>query len=378
MLTKEEKVIQRSLIPHLETMIESKVKMDNFKHFNSNVGVDSMQFVGLPGSGKTSFSMLICKDLMKERGENILISGDRFSEFRHFLRYPRFVEKLWFLYPDNQQLFYYKIPHRENHPDDKKISEKYNLDFESKMINLDKFNIKDYLTNDTKSNVFVIYDNHYKGRLIWKRAELWKRITDQLLERTVLIDNQAITTLYNEAGILWKEGAKGKHWDEVDEYAEISVENRKGLVRRMTNSQLETEIYHPIRKKDLWKVYRLGTTAKLVRREVREAAPFQSRSSYILTYGGLFRINNQTPKLTELKEKWKIIPIGMPDIQDDEDDETINKHGYSLKIKAGVIKRHIYNNESIRSLAKDFGINRETLTNWSKNDDILQYCEKLV
>lgn len=294
--------------------------MKEWKHFNPDVGVDGIHFIGLPGSGKTSFAQLICKDLIKEKGENILLSGDRFCEWRHFLRYPRIVKKIVLFIPDNHDLFYYLIPYDEenNKPDDNAISEKYGLEFESKRVNLDKFDIKDYLKNDTEKTVFAIYDNHYKGRYLWKRAELWKRITNQLLDRTVLLE-QAITTLYNEGGILWQEGASGEHWKETNEYAEISVENRKGFVRVVVLSQLETEVYHPIRKKLLWKCYRLGTVSRLAPRAVQKAAPFQSRSAYILMYGGLYSIGNQTPKLTELKDKWKIIPQG--DLKIEESDE---------------------------------------------------------
>jgi len=314
----------------LKSFIEAKVRMKNFIHYDENVGVDGIQFIGLPGSGKTSFAMLVCKDLMKEKNENILLSGDRFCEFRHFFRYPRIVKKIILFLPEGQELFFYNIPSVEE------INQKYNakgLVYEIKIVNLETFNINDYLTDETVREVFVIYDNHYQGPLLYKRAELWKRITKQLLERTVLL-NTAITTLYNEAGILWQEGASDELWTEINQYAELIVECRKGLVRIMQLAQLETEVYHRIRKKLLWRVYRLGSTSKAVPSLVYKAAPFQSRSSYILMYGGLFAINNQTIKLTEYPDKWKIIPIGLPEVEDKKSQSNKSK----MKIENAIIK----------------------------------------
>lgn len=358
-------------VPDLKGFIESKVRMNEFKHFNLEVGVDGIQFIGLPGSGKTSFAQLICKDLMKELGENILMSGDRFCEFRHFFRYPRIVQKITLFLPDNQELYFHNIPTEQE------LNNRYNakgLVYEVIKINLDEFNINKYLTNETKANLFVIYDNHYQGKYLWKRAELWKRITKQLLERTVLLDC-AITTLYNEAGILWQEGASGKHWQEINDYSEIIVECRKGLVRVILLAQLETEIYHPIRKKMLWKCYRLGTTSKFAPKSVRSSAPFQSRSAYILMYGGMYLIGNQTPKFTELKETWKIIPIGEPVI---EEDENIQEGKYPIMLKAQLMKEHNYHNKSLSLLSRDYGISRTTLTSWSKDVNILELVEKIV
>ena len=314
---KEKRVLPKQL--DLGSFIESKVRMEKFRNFDLKVGVDGAQFIGLPGSGKTSFAMLICKDLIKDRGENILMSGDRFCEFRHFFRYPRFVKKIYLFLPlpEIQTLHFHNIPHVENKPIDYAISKKYGIPFESIFVDYETFNINEYIKEDLTSTVFAIYDQHFQGKFLYKRAELWKRITKQLLERVELLD-VAITTLFNEAGILFQEGASGKHWKEINEYSEIVVENRKGLVRPIYLSQLETEMVHTIRKKMLWKCYRLGTTsAKGVPLAVQRAAPFQSRSAYILMYGNLFSIGNQVPKLSELSETWKIIPIGEPNIVED-------------------------------------------------------------
>jgi len=326
----------------LGNFIESKVRIDKFKHFDPDVGVDGIQFIGLPGSGKTFFAQLICKDLIKERKENILMSGDRFCEFRHFFRYPRIIKKITLILPDNQQL------HKFGMPSLKDLNDEYNskgLKFEIVKTSLDEFNINSYLRTIPRGEIFVIYDNHYQGKWLWKRAELWKNITKQLLERTVLLIDESITTLYNEAGILWQEGASGQHWKEINEYSEIVVECRKGLVRPIYLSQLETEIFHPIRKKALWKVYRLGTTSKLTPSSVRKTAPFQSRSAYILMYGGMFRIGNQTPKLSSLKDTWKIIPIGEPEIK-----ESTNHNGHSDNTDRDWI---IYNEYVIQKKTRD-------------------------
>ncbi len=306
----------------LANFIESKVRMSEFMHFNPDVGVDGIQFIGLPGSGKTSFAQLVCKDLIKDKGENIFMGGDRFCEFRHFFRYPRIIKKITLFLPDNQDLYFHNIPALKNkQPDDKLIREKYGINFESIIINLDDLDVKDFLNSQTEKEIFVIYDNHYQGEYLWKRAELWKNITRQLLERTVLIDDTAITTLYNEAGILWQEGASGKHWKEVNNFSEILVECRKGLVRPIFLSQLETEISHDIRKKLMWKCYRLGATSRQAPAPVRTAAPFLSRSAYILMCGGMYSIGNQTPKLSELKSKWKVIPTGKLRIEEENNKE---------------------------------------------------------
>ncbi len=265
-------------------------------------------------------------------------------------------------------------------PDDKLITKQYAKNygfiFETKVVDLNKFKITDYLTNETEKTVFAIYDNHFQGQHLWRRAELWKNITKQLLERTVLL-NQSITTLFNEGGILWQEGASGNHWKLINEYSEIIVECRKGLVRVMILSQLETEIMHTIRKKLLWKCYRLGTTSKMVPIPVRKATPFQSRSGYILMYGGMYSIGNQTPKLSELSEIWKIIPIGDPVIEE-EVSKADKNNKYPIQLKAQLIKQYIYDNKTIRSLSRDYGINRDSIANWSKNPEILILIEKML
>jgi len=271
-----------------------KVKIDDWINYNPRVGVEMLTISGLPGWGKTNAANSLVLKCFK-KGELWIIPGDRFCEWRHFILYPSIVDEIIVLIPSKEvvELNYHAqelIDYKKEHP----FIE----------VNYDKLNVMDYFPDDGKTRLLVVYDAHYK---ISGRAILWTKITNQLLNRNIHID-KCIGILFNEAGVLFPQNAAGDHWKAVEQMAEAIVDSRKGLVRLIFISQLQTEIKDTIRKKAMFKMFRKGWAGRQEPIPLQKATPFTARNRFHLSIGGLYVKNSKIDLFEEIIKVYKIIP----------------------------------------------------------------------
>ena len=257
-------------------------------HYNPNVGVEALHMIGLPGTGKSNMSSGLLQKCLR-KGELLVMPGDRFCEWRHFPPHPKFPTKIKILIPKWVEIFYHNF--------------KPNGWFHE--VDFNELNIFDYLDNEHK--LLVIYDQHIP---LSRRSMLWANIAEQLLNRTVYLE-VAIGLLFHEAGIYFSEFSHGDQWRAIKKFEELFVEFRKGLVRTLLVSQLDTEIESTIRKKCMYacirktKLSRSGNWAKpLVKK-----APFTALNQYHWVFGGLYNRDNTINKFFEKKTIMKMIPV---------------------------------------------------------------------
>lgn len=277
-----------------------QLSIKDYVQLKKHIGIDALLIIGLPGSGKSCMANNISECCLAE-GENFILEGDRFCEWRHLLLSPH-LSKVTLLLPHNYEVYYHDVP------TDELIKATYGVDFTTKKVDLEKLDVMDYLTPESKGEALIIYDAHFQGLTLWKRARLWVNVVKQLLSRTYLLES-CVGILFHEAGILWKQMSREKHWKAVNEFSELVVECRKGLVRLMFLSQLKTEMESTIREKCLWKIFRLGTASDKEPTQVQKAVPFQDIDEYTLMVGGFYYRNNKVGLRPEIREAWKIIPV---------------------------------------------------------------------
>ena len=257
--------------------------------YKPSVGVEMLTVTGLPGWGKTNVAMNLIYRCIK-KGELLVIPGDRFCEWRHFTHSKRkSIKNIKLIVPENTDIKYFG-----------KGLQKWKK--KAIPINYDELEVMDLLGDDT--TILVIYDAHLP---IGDRAWLWVKVVDQLLNRYEHID-KAIGILFNEAGVLFPESASGDHWKAVDKFAEIIVDTRKGLVRPIFISQLQSEVRSTIRKKAMFKLFRKGWAGRTEPKPLRKHVPFLLRNEYDLSVGGLYVRENKVNVFQEIKEIYKMIP----------------------------------------------------------------------
>jgi len=168
-------------------------------NYNPNVGVEAAHIIGLPGTGKSNMASSLATYCLK-KGEHLVIPGDRFCEWRHFLNYRKTC-RVKVIIPSKKMVQLTTVP-------EDLLAGSYFL-FQDSYRDLD---VIPYLDDD-KPTVLAIYDACFS---IFDRSKLWVLILQQLLNRTKFLD-QAITLLFHEAGIYWPEMARGDHWKYVDD-----------------------------------------------------------------------------------------------------------------------------------------------------------------
>lgn len=256
-------------------------------HYNPNVGVEQLHMIGLPGTGKSNMSTGLAQKCL-QKGELLIMPGDRFCEWRHFPFHPRFPTKIRILIPKDVDIFYHNF--------------KRNGWFHE--VDYNELNIFDYLDKDHK--LLVIFDQHLP---LSERAKLWTNYAEQLLNRDTFLE-VAIGLLFHEAGIYFPEFGSGDQWRAIKKFSELFVEFRKGLVRTILVSQLDTEIESTIRKKCMYacirktKLSRSGGWPKALVKKT----PFTALNEYHWVFGGLYNRNNTITKFFEKKNIFKMIP----------------------------------------------------------------------
>ena len=266
--------------------------------YKPNVGVEMLHISGLPGWGKTSMGNTLILECATKK-ESWVIPGDRFCEWRHFHKYS-LIEEIIVIVPLGVEIYY----HGELLKKWKLNDNNNNYDIRFVELDYSKLNIMDYLPDDGKVRMVAVFDAHYKISL---RSWLWVNISNQLLNRTTHLD-RCIGILFNEAGTLFPQNAQGDQWKAVADFATAIVDARKGLLRYIFVSQMQTEIMDTVRKKCMFKVFRKGWASKDEPKAIRKAAPFTARNEYHLSCGGLYCKSNTIDKFIEEKEISKMIP----------------------------------------------------------------------
>ena len=322
------------------------ITINDWIHYKKQVGVEMLHISGLPGWGKTSMGNTLILECSK-KGESWVIPGDRFCEWRHFHKYS-LIEEIVIIIPLGVEIYYHG---------DLLNKWKLNNNNDIRFVELDysKLNIMDYLPEDGKVRMVVVYDAHYKINL---RSWLWVNISNQLLSRVTHL-NSCIGILFNEAGVLFPQNAQGDHWKAVAEFATAIVDARKGLLRLIYVSQIQTEIMDTVRKKCLFKVFRKGWVAKDEPKAIRKAAPFTARNEYHLSCGGLYCKSNTIDKFIEEKAIQKMIPQVIINNNNEASLPTSSSTVSSIDRGSGVVATLGENNEnqSVKSVSIKSKIN---------------------
>jgi len=266
---------------------------DHWLNYRETVGVEGLHITGLPGTGKSNMaSMLALFSLQK--GEHVIMPGDRFCEWRHFLNYPKSCG-VQVIIPSDKMCKLTYVP--------EELKGKYPF---KEVDSYKDLNIMKYLEDKKKPQVLAVYDACFK---ISDRALLWVEILKQLINRITFLDD-AIVILFHEAGNYWPQMARDKHWAAVDDFAELIVDCRKGLVRPILISQLDNEIEHRIRGKCMVRIMRKGWGSDKLPKPLKKAIPFTALNEYQIQYGGLYVRENKVGLFEEKKVIYKIIPGG--------------------------------------------------------------------
>lgn len=269
-------------------MTSINISIKNWINYNPSVGVDALHMVGLPGTGKSNMATGLMQKCL-QKGELLVMPGDRFCEWKHYPIHPKFPTKLTLIVPKDINIFYHPEREKEFH-------------IHTEEVDYKNLNVFDFLNNDRR--VLVIYDQHLR---LEHRTMLWVKVMDQLLNRTVHFQ-KPVGLLFHEAGILFPEYSIGDQWRGIKRFSELFVESRKGLVRTLFVSQIETELESTIRKKCMYQVFRKCRIGRMYDPPLRKAVPFTKLNEYNLCFGGLYTRNNNIAKFFEKKIVMKMIP----------------------------------------------------------------------
>ncbi|MHA2327369.1 MAG: hypothetical protein ACXACR_02510 [Candidatus Hodarchaeales archaeon] len=275
----------------------TNLSIKNWIKYKPSVGVEQAHMIGYPGTGKSNMSAGLYQKCL-QRGEGLVMPGDRFCEWRHYPYHPQFPCKMTVIIPKGVELFYY--------PDQEQVQQLGEW-VEKDYNNLDVF---EFLDDDYR--LLVIYDQHLR---LASRTALWANIITQLLNRDPsILKQKAIGMLFHEAGILFPQNAIGQQWRAVDEFSERFVECRKGLVRIMLVSQIDTEIESTIRGKAMYGIIRKATLNKSWPQLLRKVSPFTPINQYQLCLGkGLYLLDNNVEEFYEKKIIFKMVPTQLID-----------------------------------------------------------------
>ena len=313
---------------------------DHWLNYRKTVGVEGLHITGLPGTGKSNMaSMLALFSLQK--GEHVILPGDRFCEWRHFLNYPKSCD-VQVIVPSKDMCELTYLP--------EELKGRHYFKEVDTYTGLD---IMSYLEGKEKPQVLAIYDACF---MISARAALWVEILKQVINRITFLD-KAIVMLFHEAGNYWPQMARTPHWDAVDDFAELIVDCRKGLVRPILISQLDNEVEHRIRAKCMVRIMRKGWGSDKLPKPLKKAIPFTALDEYHIQYGGLYVRDNKVGLFKEKKIIYKIIPSGyingesLPSTTTSKNDQILERTIKNLYTEYG----------SMRKVSAITGLNRDKI-----------------
>jgi hypothetical protein len=261
-------------------------------------GVEGLMIYGVPKSGKSNMARRIDKDCMIRYEENLIMPGTVNCEWRNLLYHQdKPVRDYKILLPEGIEFKDHNLT-----PEIKK-----HLEYK----NFDNINVADYL-EDQKQFLLVIYDNHFRDLLFYKRVEIWNEVARQLIDRTYSLETP-IGLTFDEAGVYFPQIALSEHYSEVYRFSNLVVDFRKNNIRFKGISQLDTEVLNTISLKQYWTVLRKGVYSKRIPRKARRVTPFYAIDQYTILEGGIYTSGNRVVKMKESDYMMKIIPQTMPE-----------------------------------------------------------------
>lgn len=290
MLTSTKEVSNLSL----DDYIGIDISIKDLVEYDPNIGTESCHIFGVMGSGKSNFGYGVILTALLDRNEFAIMPGDVACEWKHFPMHRDYNQGLTIVIPKKKDVELSYSP--------KELKRIKNTREWFVEINYEELEVFDYLNKEKP--LLIIYDQHLK---IAERAELWSLILEQVVRREKYV-TRAINFLIHEAGVIFPESARARHWNAVKDFSEIFVETRKMGVRIFFISQLETELEYTIRRKCNYKIIKKSFLRTEYAKPIRKRAPFLKVNEYILVYGGLYRLDNTFAETDEHKSIWKIVP----------------------------------------------------------------------
>jgi hypothetical protein len=313
----------------------------DFIDYNPKVGPLQCLSVGYPGTGKSSQATQISIECLDRKNEALLMHGDITCEWRHFLRYSKYVKKILVLIPEDAQIQNIGI---------KKLS-KYLVPLEFVQVNFNEINITKYLS---PGQITVVYDDCYHSE---SKTILWEKFARQLVSRNNP-HKLTITYLCHEAGNYYPQTATGDRWKSVDRFCEYFVIFRKMRIRALLLTQLETEVYERIRKKCIYKIYRIcypadRTHARLIKKYILK----MRIDNYHLFFGSLFSPNRSNKATHEIRTTCMMIPRVLLNLKEVPINR-LDSHVTNIPIWLKLREEHGF---SYTDLEKIFGVPKSTI-----------------
>lgn len=287
-----------------------KPVIDDFINFNKNVGPLQMLIIGYPGTGKSNQATSILIKCLERENECALMHGDIACEWRHYLKYSKYVDQINLILPKDVELEKIGMENLDNG---------YKVPINKIELNYNNANFVDYLH---PKELTVVYDDCFTSI---SKTYLWQKIAHQLITRSKNVD-MTITYLCHEAGNYYPQTAKGNQWEYIDNFCEYFVFFRKMNIRAMLLSQLENEVYDRLRKKCIWRSYRIcyplqRTHARLIRKYILK----MNIQHYHLFFGDLYNPLCSNEKTLEIKSKSLLIPRILIDLNGESHADDGNK-----------------------------------------------------
>ena len=316
-------------------------QITDFINFNPNVGPLQCLSIGYPGSGKSSQATSIIIDCLARENEVALMHGDITCEWRHFLNYSKYLDEIFLIVPKGDGVYFtknftgltgYKV---------------------SLTIYEENYETLDIVTHLKSRRLTVVYDDCFHSP---SKTRLWVNIAQQLVTRSELLDH-AITYLCHEAGNYYPQTAKGSQWRDVDTFCEYFVYFRKMGIRALLLTQIENEVYERLRKKCIYRIYRLcypsdRTHARLIKKYILR----MNINNYHLFFGDLYNPLCKNKATKEIRDRSMMIPTRLIDLIGSPSTSTTDQNGN----ETNEILQNVYDmTGSLRETAKLIGKSRD-------------------
>ncbi len=326
--------------------------IEDFINYNKNVGPLQLISIGYPGTGKSSHATNILIKCFARKKETAIMHGDLTCEWRHFLRYSKYVKKIKVIFPKEADIFKINI--------DKLFDDKYKVELLFiEDVDFNTLNVMDYLEDKC---LVVVYDDCFYPT---SKTILWRNIAHQLISRDKMLD-YTITYLCHEAGNYYPQTANKEQWKAVDDFVSYFVYFRKMGIRAILLTQLESEVSDRLRKKCIWKVYRICYPrdrghARLIKKYIKK----MSISNYNLFYGDLYSPLNINKTTKKIKIKTMIVPRILINLKGGAD--RASEQAKKVNPKKEIAVRMRESGESERVIAFYLEIAPSTSHEWTKH-----------
>lgn len=307
----------------------------DFIEYNKKVGPLQCLSIGYPGTGKSSQATQIVIECLGLKNEAAIMHGDITCEWRHFLRYSKYVKKITVLVPEGVSLKIIGMKQKDSYKVELDIIE--DVDFT-------KLEIMKYLK---PKHIVVVYDDCFYSDA---KTELWVEIARQLISRENP-HSLTITYLCHEAGNYYPQTANSKQWKAIDRFCEFFVYFRKMRIRALLLTQLENEVYERLRKKCIYRIYRICYPASRTHARMIEKYILKMKiNNYHLFFGNLFSANRSNKPTLEIRATWMMIPRVLINLKGDPGDDHLQSVSVSAKLECDKCG-HIWKPKTVNPLS---------------------------